>query len=150
MDTLPATIHEGSSVFGASYEAFVPGVGAIIGAYANKGVRRQGIIPRLGTWRKQQQGLYGKVMWPPMALRIGLLRSSALSSGAGEQTPRFACFAWFMGSTTPHAAVASHSHGFVKLLHHGASRRRWLSLTDAACCARALYFSSYLRASSHG
>ena len=45
----------------------------------DKGVRRLG-IPRLGTWRKQKQGLYEKVMWPPMALRIGLLRSSALQS----------------------------------------------------------------------
>ena len=35
-------------------------------------------IPRLGTWRKQKHGFYEKVVWPPMALRIGLLRSSAL------------------------------------------------------------------------
>ncbi len=34
-------------------------------------------IPRLGTWRKQEQGFYEKAIWPPMALRIGLLRSSA-------------------------------------------------------------------------
>ena len=46
-------------------------------ARRHKGVRNLG-IPRLGTWRKQKQGLYEKVMWPPMALRIGLLRSSAL------------------------------------------------------------------------
>ena len=37
-------------------------------------------IPRLGTWRKQKQGFYEKVIWPPMALRIGLLRSSALQN----------------------------------------------------------------------
>ena len=37
-------------------------------------------IPRLGTWRKQTQGFYEKVIWPPMALRIGLLRSSALQN----------------------------------------------------------------------
>ena len=43
-------------------------------------------IPRLGTWRKQKQGLYKKVMWPPMALRIGLLRSSALQN-AGHIRP---------------------------------------------------------------
>ena len=37
-------------------------------------------IPRLGTWRKQTQGFYGKTLWPPMALRIGLLESSALQN----------------------------------------------------------------------
>ena len=37
-------------------------------------------LPRLGTWRKQKEGLYAKVVWPPMALRIGLLRSSALQN----------------------------------------------------------------------
>ena len=37
-------------------------------------------IPRLVTWRKQKQGCYEKVIWPPMALRIGLLRSSALQN----------------------------------------------------------------------
>ncbi len=49
------------------------------GLISHKGVRRLG-IPRLGTWRKQKQGLYEKVMWPPMALRIGLLKSSALQN----------------------------------------------------------------------
>ena len=37
-------------------------------------------IPRLGTWRKQKQGFYEKVIWPPMALRIGLPGSSALQN----------------------------------------------------------------------
>ncbi len=37
-------------------------------------------IPRLGTRRKQKQGFYEKVIWPPMALRIGLLRSLALQN----------------------------------------------------------------------
>ncbi len=46
---------------------------------SDKGVRRLG-MPRLGTWREQKQGLYEKIMWPPMALRIGLLRSSALQN----------------------------------------------------------------------
>ena len=35
-------------------------------------------IPRLGTCRKQKQRFYEDIIWPPMALRIGLLRSSAL------------------------------------------------------------------------
>ena len=34
-------------------------------------------IPRLGTWRKRKQGFYENVIWPPMALMIGLLGSSA-------------------------------------------------------------------------
>ena len=42
--------------------------------------------PRLGTWRKQTQGFYEKVIWPPMALRIGLLRSSALQND-GQDAP---------------------------------------------------------------
>ena len=37
-------------------------------------------IPRLGTWRKQKQGFYQKVIWPPMALRVGLPGSSALQN----------------------------------------------------------------------
>ena len=37
-------------------------------------------IPRLCTWRKQKQGFHEKVIWPPMALRIGLLRSSTLQN----------------------------------------------------------------------
>ena len=37
-------------------------------------------IPRLGTWRKQKQGFDEKVIWIPMALRIGLQRSSALQN----------------------------------------------------------------------
>ena len=37
-------------------------------------------IPRLGTRGKQEQGLYEKVIWPPTALRIGLLRRSALQN----------------------------------------------------------------------
>ena len=37
-------------------------------------------IPRLGTWRKQKQGSYEKAIWPPMALTIGLLGSSALQN----------------------------------------------------------------------
>ena len=35
-------------------------------------------VPRLGTWRQQKHGFYEKVIWPPMALRIGLLTSSVL------------------------------------------------------------------------
>ncbi len=37
-------------------------------------------VPRLGTGRKQTQGFDEKVIWPPMALRIGLLRSSAVQN----------------------------------------------------------------------
>jgi hypothetical protein len=35
----------------------------------------------LGTWRKQEQGFYEKVIWPPMALRIRRLKRSALQNG---------------------------------------------------------------------
>jgi hypothetical protein len=41
-------------------------------------------MPRLGTWREQKQGLYEKIMWPPMAFRIGLVRSSALQNDGLE------------------------------------------------------------------
>ena len=37
-------------------------------------------VPRLCTWRKQKQGFEEKTIWPPMALRLGLLRSSALQN----------------------------------------------------------------------
>jgi hypothetical protein len=37
-------------------------------------------IPRLGTWRKQEQELYEQILWPPLSLRIGLLKSSALQN----------------------------------------------------------------------
>ena len=37
-------------------------------------------IPRLGTWRKRKQGFDENTIWPPMSLRIGLLRSSALQT----------------------------------------------------------------------
>ncbi len=45
-------------------------------------------IPRLGTWRKQEQGFYEKIIWPPMAIRIGLLRSSPLQND-GLMSPSF-------------------------------------------------------------
>jgi hypothetical protein len=34
--------------------------------------------PRLGTWRSQKQGCYEQVVCPPLALRIGILKGSAL------------------------------------------------------------------------
>ena len=37
-------------------------------------------ITRLGKWRKQEQGLYQKAIGPPLAIRIGLLWSSALQT----------------------------------------------------------------------
>ena len=47
--------------------------------FKDKGLRSLG-VPRLGTGRGQKQGLHEKVMWPPMALRIGLLSRSALQN----------------------------------------------------------------------
>jgi hypothetical protein len=44
-------------------------------------------IPRLGTWRKQNQCFYEKVFWPLMALRIGIQGSSALQKMTGTASP---------------------------------------------------------------